>query len=281
MDNIIDGTKISKQIKDELKQHIDELKIEPCLAVIMVGQDVASSIYVRNKALACKYVGIKYKDYYLKEETTEKELIELIENLNQDKKVNGILVQLPLPKHIEEKNIALKINPEKDVDGLHPYNIGMLSSNRDALKACTPYGIIELLKAYDVDIKGKNALVIGRSNIVGKPAYMMLLNKDATVTVTHTKTKNLELYTKQADIIIVATGIANFLKPDMVKDGVILIDVGMNRIDDKLYGDIDKDCREKARLITPVPGGVGPMTIAMLMKNCVYAYKIQNNIEEK
>ncbi len=281
MNNLIDGKKIADDIKDKIKLEIDSLDKKPSLAVVLVGEDVASTIYVKNKALACEYVGIKYTDYHLKEETSHEELMALIDKLNEDEEVNGILVQLPLPSHINEKEIALRINPIKDVDGLHPYNIGMLSTNSDGLKACTPYGIMELLKSYNVDIKGKNALVIGRSNIVGKPTYMMLLNKDATVTVAHTKTQNLEIYTKQADIIIVATGVANFLKPNMIKDDVVLIDVGMNRIEGKLYGDIDKECMKKAKLITPVPGGVGPMTIAMLVRNCLYAYKLQNKQKEK
>lgn len=279
MSNIINGTEIAKIIKDEIKKDIEKLQgKKPCLAVIIVGDDEASHIYVKNKNKACDYVGIKTDTYFLKDNISENEILDLIEKLNNDINVNGILVQLPLPKHINEKNVLLKISPLKDVDGFHPYNIGMLSTNNAILKSCTPSGCIELLKRYNVEIKGKNALVIGRSNIVGKPISMMLLNEDATVTVAHTKTKNLEYLTKQADIIIVAIGVANFLKPNMIKDGVVLIDVGMNRLEDKLCGDIDFSCIDKASLITPVPGGVGPMTITMLMKNCLIAYKIQNNI---
>lgn len=279
MSNIINGTEIAKIIKDEIKKDIEKLQgKKPCLAVIIVGDDEASHIYVKNKNKACDYVGIKTDTYFLKDNISENEILDLIEKLNNDINVNGILVQLPLPKHINEKNVLLKISPLKDVDGFHPYNIGMLSTNNAILKSCTPSGCIELLKRYNVEIKGKNALVIGRSNIVGKPISMMLLNEDATVTVAHTKTKNLEYLTKQADIIIVAIGVANFLKPNMIKDGVVLIDVGMNRLEDKLCGDIDFSCINKASLITPVPGGVGPMTITMLMKNCLIAYKIQNNI---
>ncbi len=279
MSNIINGTEIAKIIKDEIKKDIEKLQGKnPCLAVIIVGNDEASHIYVKNKNKACDYVGIKTDTYFLKDSVSENEILDLIEKLNNDINVNGILVQLPLPKHINEKNILLKINPLKDVDGFHPYNIGMLSTNNAILKSCTPSGCIELLKRYNVEIKGKNALVIGRSNIVGKPISMMLLNEDATVTVAHTKTKNLEYLTKQADIIIVAIGVANFLKSNMIKDGAVLIDVGMNRFEDKLCGDIDFSCIAKASLITPVPGGVGPMTITMLMKNCLIAYKIQNNI---
>lgn len=279
MSNIINGTEIAKIIKDEIKKDIEKLQgKKPCLAVIIVGDDEASHIYVKNKNKACDYVGIKTDTYFLKDNISENEILDLIEKLNNDINVNGILVQLPLPKHINEKNVLLKISPLKDVDGFHPYNIGMLSTNNAILKSCTPSGCIELLKRYNVEIKGKNALVIGRSNIVGKPISMMLLNEDATVTVAHTKTKNLEYLTKQADIIIVAIGVANFLKSNMIKDGAVLIDVGMNRFEDKLCGDIDFSCIDKASLITPVPGGVGPMTITMLMKNCLIAYKIQNNI---
>ena len=279
MSNIINGTEIAKIIKDEIKKDIEKLQgKKPCLAVIIVGDDEASHIYVKNKNKACDYVGIKTDTYFLKDNISENEILDLIEKLNNDINVNGILVQLPLPKHINEKNVLLKISPLKDVDGFHPYNIGMLSTNNAILKSCTPSGCIELLKRYNVEIKGKNALVIGRSNIVGKPISMMLLNEDATVTVAHTKTKNLEYLTKQADIIIVAIGVVNFLKFNMIKDGAVLIDVGMNRFEDKLCGDIDFSCMDKASLITPVPGGVGPMTITMLMKNCLIAYKIQNNI---
>ncbi|WP_317367089.1 bifunctional methylenetetrahydrofolate dehydrogenase/methenyltetrahydrofolate cyclohydrolase FolD [uncultured Tyzzerella sp.] len=279
MSNIINGTEIAKIIKDEIKKDIENLQgKKPCLAVIILGNDDASHIYVNNKNKACDYVGIKTDTYFLDDSISEVELLSLIEELNDDTSVNGILVQLPLPKHINEKNILFKINPLKDVDGFHPYNIGLLSTNSATLKSCTPSGCMEILKRYNVEIKGKNALVIGRSNIVGKPISMMLLNEDATVTTAHTKTKDLEYLTKQADIIIVAIGVANFLKPHMVKEGVILIDVGINRFDGKLCGDIDFSCSNKASLITPVPGGVGPMTITMLMKNCLIAYKIQNNI---
>ncbi|WP_250278342.1 bifunctional methylenetetrahydrofolate dehydrogenase/methenyltetrahydrofolate cyclohydrolase FolD [[Clostridium] colinum] len=283
MNNIINGTEIARIIKDEIKKDIEKIQgKKPCLAVIMVGDNEASKIYIKNKNKACDYVGIKSDTYFLDTNTTENELINLIEKLNNDNNVNGILVQLPLPNHINEKNILLKINPLKDVDGFHPYNIGMLSTNNAKLKSCTPSGCIELLKRNNIEIQGKNALIIGRSNIVGKPLAMMLLNEDATVTTAHTKTKNLEHLTKQADIIIVAIGVANFLKPNMIKDGVVLIDVGINRKKDgSLCGDIDFECSKKASFITPVPGGVGPMTITMLIKNCLIAYKIQNNINTK
>ncbi len=281
MNNIINGTYIAKIIKNEIKSEIENLQGKnPCLAVIIVGDDAASHIYVKNKNMACDYVGIKNETYFLDDSVTENQLLDLIEKLNYDDNINGILVQLPLPKHINQKNIILKINPLKDVDGFHPYNIGMLSTNNAILKSCTPSGCIELLKRYNIDIKGKKALVIGRSDIVGKPLAMMLLNEDATVTVAHTKTKNLEQLTKQSDIILVAIGVANFLKPHMIKEGAVLIDVGINRLNGKLCGDIDFECSQKASFITPVPGGVGPMTITMLMKNCLTAYKIQNNINK-
>lgn len=277
MDNIINGLEISKAIKEEIKQKIEHIKgKKPCLAVVIVGDDDASHIYINNKNKACDYVGIQTLNYFLPKNVSEQEVLKLIQNLNQDKNVNGILIQLPLPNHINEKNVLLKIDPLKDVDGFHPFNIGMLSTNSAKLKSCTPSGCIELLKRCNINIKGKNALVIGRSNIVGKPLAMMLLNEDATVTTAHTKTKNLEELTKKADIIIVAIGVANFLKPHMIKDGVILIDVGINRIDGKLCGDIDFECAKKASFITPVPGGVGPMTITMLVKNCLIAYDLQN-----
>ena len=279
MNKIINGTQIANTIKEEIKQEIEAIEgKKPCLAVVMVGNDEASGIYVKNKNKACEYLGIKTDNYLLPQDTKEEELLKLIDKLNKDKDVNGILVQLPLPSHIDEKKVLLNISPLKDVDGFHPYNLGMLATNSASLKSCTPSGCIELLKRYNVDIKGKNALVIGRSNIVGKPISMMLLNEDATVTTAHTKTQNLDYLTKQADIIIVAIGVANFLKPHMIKEGVVLIDVGMNRLDGKLCGDIDSSCIDKASLITPVPGGVGPMTITMLMKNCLTAYRMQNNL---
>lgn len=282
MDNIINGKNVADKIKKELKDEIRKLKIKPSLSVIIVGDDVASHIYVKNKNLACDYVGIKSNTYILDKSITEDELLNLIQNLNEDNNINGILVQLPLPKHINENKILLKIDPLKDVDGFNPYNMGMLATNKAILKPCTPYGCITLLKEYNVDIKGKNAIVIGRSTIVGKPMSMMLLNEDATVTIAHTKTQNLEKLTKNADIIIIAIGVSNFLKDYMIKDDVVIIDIGMNRLEDgTLCGDVSKNCFKKAKLITPVPGGVGPMTITMLMKNCITAYKIQNNLKIK
>lgn len=280
MNKIINGTQIANTIKEEIKRKIEDIEgKKPCLAVVMVGDDEASCIYVKNKNKACEYLGIKTDNYLLEEDTKEEEILKLIDTLNKDKNVNGILIQLPLPDHIDEKKVLLNIDPLKDVDGFHPYNLGMLATNSASLKSCTPSGCIELLKRYNIEIRGKNALVIGRSNIVGKPISMMLLNEDATVTTAHTKTKNLEYLTKQADIIIIAIGVPNFLKPHMIKEGVVLIDVGMNRLDDgKLCGDIDNSCIDKASFITPVPGGVGPMTITMLMKNCLTAYYLQSSL---
>lgn len=284
MDTIlIDGKKISNIIKDEVKQEIQNLKQDnqqPCLAVILVGDNPASQIYVRNKKKACEYVGIKSVSYELNNSVTEKELIELIDKLNNDKNINGILVQLPLPNNIDENKILLSINPEKDVDGFHPYNVGLLSIGNAELKACTPAGIIELIKRNNIDISGKNCVVVGRSNIVGKPVSMLLLSENGTVTTCHSKTKDLKSICSNADILVAAVGKANFIKSDMVKEGAVVIDVGMNRLENgKLCGDVDfENCMSKAGFITPVPGGVGPMTIAMLMKNCFTAYKKQNKL---
>lgn len=278
---IIDGKLISTQIKDEVKAEVAELKakgVEPCLAVILVGENPASQVYVRNKKRACEYTGIKSLSYELDEKTTEEELLSLIEKLNNDKACNGILVQLPLPEHINEEKILLAIKPEKDVDGFHPYNVGLLSIGNAKLKACTPAGCIELIKRSGVDIKGKECVVVGRSNIVGKPVSMLLLAENGTVTVCHSKTKDLKATCLNADIIVAAVGKPNFIKGDMIKEGAVVIDVGINRLENgKLCGDVDyEQCAERAGFITPVPGGVGPMTIAMLMKNCLIACRMQN-----
>lgn len=278
---IIDGKLISTQIKDEVKAEVSKLKakgVEPCLAVILVGENPASQVYVRNKKRACEYTGIKSLSYELDEKTTEEELLSLIDKLNNDKACNGILVQLPLPKHIDEEKVLLAIKPEKDVDGFHPYNVGLLSIGNAKLKACTPAGCIELIKRSGVDIKGKECVVVGRSNIVGKPVSMLLLAENGTVTVCHSKTKDLKATCLNADIIVAAVGKPNFIKGDMVKEGAVVIDVGINRLENgKLCGDVDyNECAEKAGFITPVPGGVGPMTIAMLMKNCLIACRMQN-----
>ena len=280
---IIDGKKISQEIKDEVKEEVAQLKAEGkdiALAVIQVGADPASSVYVRNKKRACEYVGIESVSYELPEETTQEELLSLISRLNKDDHVNGILVQLPLPKHIDENKVLLRILPEKDVDGFHPYNVGLLSIGKADLKACTPAGCIELIKRSGVDITGKKCVVVGRSNIVGKPVGMLLLAENGTVITCHSKTKDIASVCREADILVAAVGIPKFITGDMVSDGVVVIDVGINRNEEgKLCGDVDFESVEpKASYITPVPGGVGPMTIAMLMKNCLTACKKQNNL---
>lgn len=275
--NIVNGVDVSNQIKDEIATEIKNLGISPALAVIMVGDDEASAVYVKNKQKACEYVNIKSVSHMLSRNTSTEELVYLIKELNNDDSINGILVQLPLPNHIEEKRVLLSIAPSKDVDGFHPYNMGLISSNNPIFKPCTPFGCMELLKKYYISVSGKNCLVIGRSNMVGKPLAMLLLNEDATVTIAHSKTKNLHEYTKNADIIFVAVGTPKLLKPYMVSSGVVIVDIGINRLEDgSLCGDVDLDCLQKAKYMTPVPKGVGPMTIAMLMKNCLLAYKIQN-----
>lgn len=283
MAKIIDGKAISLEIKDEVKIKAEQLKskgFEPCLAVILVGENPASQVYVRNKKKACEYCGIKSLSYELSSDTTEDELLKLIDELNDNKECNGILVQLPLPKHIDENKVLLRIKPEKDVDGFHPYNVGLLSIGKTDLKACTPAGCIELIKRSSVDITGKNCVVVGRSNIVGKPVGMLLLSENGTVTTCHSKTKDIAQVCRNADILVAAVGIPKFITGDMVKDGVTVIDVGINRMDNgKLCGDVDfESVEKKAEYITPVPGGVGPMTIAMLMNNCIVACKNQNNL---
>ncbi len=271
---LIDGKKISAEIKDELKNKAAELKAqgkEACLAVILVGNDPASTVYVGNKKKACEYVGIKSLSYELPEETSEAELLELIDKLNKDASVNGILVQLPLPKHINEDKVIEAIAPEKDVDGFHPMSVGNLCIGRPGFVSCTPAVIIQLLKRTGVDIAGKNCVIVGRSNIVGKPMALLMLRENATVTVCHSRTKDLKAVTSQADILIVAIGKPMFITADYVKEGAVVIDVGIHRKEDgKLCGDVKFDeVAEKCSAITPVPGGVGPMTIAMLMNNCV------------
>ena len=280
--NIIDGKKIASEIKNEVFIEVEELKsknIIPTLAVVIVGNDPASKVYVKNKKKACDETGILSRSFELAEETTETELLKLIDELNNDKNINGILIQLPLPNHINEHNVLLRISPEKDVDGFHPYNVGLLNIGNALLKPCTPSGIIELLKRSSVEISGKNCVIVGRSNIVGKPISSLLLSENGTVTITHSKTKNLSDVTSNADILIVAIGKTKFITSDMIKEDVVIIDVGINRDGKKLFGDVDfEDCKTKASLITPVPGGVGPMTIAMLMKNCLLACKSQHNL---
>lgn len=280
---IIDGKAISEDIKSEVAKEVCIIKskgINPCLAVVLVGENSASKVYVSNKKKACELVGINSSSYELPAETSQAQLLELIEALNESKEVNGILVQLPLPKHIDESKIIMAISPTKDVDCFHPQNVGALNTGGVGFIPCTPAGIIELIKRSGNEISGKNCVVIGRSNIVGKPVAMLLLAQNGTVTICHSKTKNISGICSQADIIVVATGKINTLTADMIKEGAVIIDVGMNRNEQgKLCGDVDfNECKEKAGAITPVPGGVGPMTIAMLMKNCVTAAKIQNGI---
>ncbi len=278
MAEIIDGKRISSEIKEELKEEVAKLKaqgIEGCLAVIQVGNDAASSVYVRNKKKACEYIGIHSKSFELPENTTQEELLKLIGELNADSSVNGILVQLPLPGHIEEKTIINAISPKKDVDGFHPGSVGSLTIGQKGFVSCTPAGIIELLKRSDVFIDGKNCVVVGRSNIVGKPMALLMLRENATVTITHSHTKNLKEICKSADILIVAVGKKEFITGEYIKEGAVVIDVGIHRDENnKLSGDVKyEEAAEKASKITPVPGGVGPMTIAMLMHNCVLAMK--------
>lgn len=274
MAKLIDGKKISQEIKDELKEKVAALKAEGktgALAVIQVGEDPASSVYVRNKKNACAYIGIESLAYELPESTTEEELLKLIEELNEKEEVRGILVQLPLPSHICEDKVIQAISPEKDVDGFHPQSVGAMTIGEKGFLSCTPAGIIQLLKRSGVAIEGKHCVVIGRSNIVGKPMALLMLRENATVTIAHSRTKNLPELCKQADILIVAIGKPRFVGAEYVKEGAVVIDVGIHRDENnKLCGDVKFDEVEPiASAITPVPGGVGPMTIAMLMSNCV------------
>lgn len=274
MAKLIDGKKISGEIKDELKEKVAQLKkkgVEVTLAVIQVGNDPASTVYVGNKKKACAYIGINSLAYELPEETTQEELLDLVRQLNNRKDVNGILVQLPLPAHIDEDTVIRTIAPEKDVDGFHPQSVGLLSIGQKGFVSCTPAGIIQLLKRSGIEIDGKECVVVGRSNIVGKPMAMLLIRENGTVTVCHSHTKDLKEVTRRADILVVAIGKRQFITADYVKEGATVIDVGMHRKEDgKLCGDVDFDSVEPvAGAITPVPGGVGPMTIAMLMNNCV------------
>ncbi len=275
MPKIIDGKLISTTIKDELKQEVAESGLKATLAVIQVGSDPASSVYVGNKKKACEYIGIGSKSFELPEETTEEELLKLIDDLNCDDDINGILVQLPVPKHIDDKKIINRISPLKDVDGFHPESVGNLCIGQDGFISCTPEGIIELLKRSDISIEGKECVVIGRSNIVGKPMALLLLANNGTVTVCHSRTKDLKSICKRADILVAAVGKPKMITAEYVKEGAVVIDVGIHRMDNgKLCGDVDyDDVAPHTSAITPVPGGVGPMTIAMLMVNCVKAAK--------
>lgn len=279
MVDLINGKEISTALKDELKNEVSCLKADGkscCLAVIQVGNDPASSVYVGNKKKACAYIGVESRSYELPDTTTEEELLCLISKLNEDNDVHGILCQLPLPKHINEDRVIQAISPQKDVDGFHPQNVGALVIGQPGFVSCTPAGIIELLHRSNIDIDGKHCVVVGRSNIVGKPMALLMLRENATVTVCHSHTKNLKEICKQADILIVAIGKPKFITRDYVKEGAVVIDVGIHRnADNKLCGDVDfDDVYEYTSAITPVPGGVGPMTIAMLMKNCVEAMKL-------
>jgi len=278
MAQIIDGKLISSQVKDELKAEallLKEQGIEASLAVIQVGNDPASSIYVRNKKRACEYIGIRSLSYELSENISEEELLSLIDTLNEDDAVNGILVQLPLPKHISEQKVLNRISPKKDVDCFHPENVGKLCLGEAGFLPATPAGVIELLKRYKIDINGKKCVVIGRSNIVGKPMSLLLLRENGTVTITHSRTKDLREVTKEADILVVAIGKPLFVDASFVKEGAVVIDVGIHRdANNKICGDVDyESVATKCSAITPVPGGVGPMTIAMLMQNCLRTIK--------
>ncbi|MGN1134652.1 MAG: bifunctional methylenetetrahydrofolate dehydrogenase/methenyltetrahydrofolate cyclohydrolase FolD [Oscillospiraceae bacterium] len=284
MAKIIDGKAISAAVKEQVRAEAEKLKekgINIGLAVVIVGNNPASRVYVNNKKKACEAVGFDSFEYALPEETTQDELIDLVKKLNDDEKVNGILVQLPLPKHIDETAVINTIVPEKDVDAFHPENVGHIMIGDYKFLPCTPAGVIEMLDQSGITVDGKNCVVIGRSNIVGKPMSMLLLKKNGTVTVCHSHTKNLAEICRTADILVAAVGKANFVTADMIKEGAVVIDVGMNRLENgKLCGDVDyNDCFEKAGYITPVPGGVGPMTIAMLMKNTLTSAKKKNNID--
>lgn len=283
MANIINGKLVAQEVKNNVRIEVEKLKesgVNICLAVVLVGNDPASKVYVRNKKLACDKVGIKSKEILFDENISQTELVSAIENLNNDNQINGILVQLPLPKHLDEKEIIRSIDPMKDVDAFHPVNVGKIMIGEYDFLPCTPAGIIDLIDSTGVDICGKNCVVVGRSNIVGKPMTMLLLNRHGTVTVCHSKTNSLIDFTKNADILVAAVGIPNFITADMVKPGAVVIDVGINRLQDgSLCGDVDFSNVEKvAGHITPVPGGVGPMTIAKLMENTLRAARKQSSI---
>lgn len=281
---IIDGKAVSKSVKEKVKSECEILKakgVVPGLAVIIVGEDPASQVYVRNKEKACEECGFNSVKYALPESTTQEELNSLVQELNNDPKINGILCQLPLPKHLDDKEVINLIDPIKDVDAFHPVNVGAIMIGEYNFLPCTPAGVMELIHSTGVDVSGKKAVVIGRSNIVGKPQAMLLLHENATVEITHSKTVNLAEVTKTADILVAAIGKAKFVTADMVKDGAVVIDVGMNRDENgKLCGDVDfENVKDKCAFITPVPGGVGPMTISMLMRNTLTAAKLQNNMD--
>lgn len=284
MYKLIDGKEVSNHVKTKVREEVELLKekgIEPALAVIIVGNDPASRVYVNNKKKACEFTGMRSVEYALPEETTEKELLAIIDKLNEDSSINGILCQLPVPKHISEKAVIERISPKKDVDVFSAENVGKMWQGDYDMASCTPMGVIELLDYYGIDVCGKNCVIIGRSNIVGKPMASLLLERSATVTICHSRTKNLPEITSKADLIVAAVGRAKFVTADMVKEGAIVVDVGINRNEDgKLCGDVDfENVKDKCEFITPVPGGCGPMTIAVLMKNTLLACKKQNGIK--
>lgn len=284
MATIINGKDLAKKVRQNLKVEVEALNknnIYPKLAVIMVGEDKASQVYVRNKSKACNEIGINFEEFLLPEDTTMDKLLSLIEELNNRKDVSGILLQSPIPKPLNIREAFNKIDYKKDVDGFNPINVGKLTIGEKSFVSCTPYGVVKMLEEYNIDPEGKNVVIIGRSNIVGKPLSQCLLNKNATITICHSKTKNIKEITKNADILIAAVGRPHFVTEDMVKDNAVVIDVGINRNQEgKLIGDVDfENVEKKASYITPVPGGVGPMTIAMLMNNVVEAAKLQNGIE--
>ena len=282
MATIINGKELSKKIRGQVKEEVEKLNlkgIKPKLAVIMVGEDPASKVYVRNKSKACNEVGIEYEEFILNENIEMDELLNLIKDLNNREDIHGILLQSPIPKHLDIYKAFETIDFRKDVDGFNPINIGRLTLNRQTFISCTPHGVMKMLEEYDIDLKGANVVILGRSNIVGKPLAQCLLNKDATVTICHSKTKNIEEIARQADILISAIGSPKFVKANMVKEGAVVIDVGINRLETGIVGDVDfEEVEKKASYITPVPGGVGPMTIAMLLHNVVIATKY---LEEK
>lgn len=283
MAEIIDGKALARKIRMELKEEVEKLKkknIFPKLAVIMVGEDKASKVYVRNKSKACEEIGVEYEEFLLKDDTKMEDLLNLIEELNNRPDINGILLQSPIPKHLDINKAFNKIDYRKDVDGFNPVNVGKLVIGEDCFISCTPFGVMKMLEEYGIEIEGKNAVVVGRSNIVGKPLAQCLLKKNATVTICHSRTKNIHEITNNADIVVAALGKPKYIKENMVKEGAVVIDIGINRGDDgKLVGDVDfENVSKKASYITPVPGGVGPMTIAMLMNNVVKAAKGQKKL---
>lgn len=277
---IIDGKEIKKQILDELKEEVSKLEIKPSLVVIQVGDNDASNVYIKQKTKMADYVGYDYKHIKLSEDITTEEVVKIIDELNNDKKINGVMVQMPLPNHIDTELVQNAVIPSKDVDGLSDLNAGLLFHNKDALYSCTPYGVMELLKRYKIQVEGRHVVVVGRSNLVGKPMSMMLTNAGATVTLCHSKTVDLSKYTKDADILISCVGKANFITEKMVKEGSVVIDVGITRSESGLCGDVKFDeVASKTKYITPVPGGVGPMTVAMLGSNVLKAYYMQKKEE--